>query len=126
MPLRQRRLDRRLAFGEPVERGVEFILIDRAQAQHDAETVRRRRRIERPRRRQLRRWGQQAGDDHRQYQIAAAVALRPEQPIEADRTTVPSTAATWPCGSDRRIVSASEPGGSTLPPFRSARRPSMR
>ena len=86
MPLRQRRLDRRLAFGEPVERGVEFVLVDRAQAQHDAETVRRRRRIERPGRRQLRRGCQQPGDDHRQHQIAAAIALRPEQPIEADRT----------------------------------------
>ena len=67
---------------------------------------------------------EKAADDHGDDQIAAAVAGWAEQAIEAEARSMPSTAATWPCGSARLMVKASWPGGMTVPPLSRVRRPS--
>jgi hypothetical protein len=89
MALGERGLDGALTFVQPIQRGVEFNLIDIAQAEFDAETRSRGGRIERLDGRQLGRRSDDPADDHRQNQIARPVGLavvpRPEQTVEADR-----------------------------------------
>ncbi len=88
MALGERGLDRALALMQPIERGVEFVLVDLAQGQFDPEAGGGGRRIERLGGRQLGRRRDDATDDHRQDEIARpaglAGVLGAEQPVEAD------------------------------------------
>ena len=52
------------------------------------------------------------------------VFLGPSKRSRPIARAVPSTAATWPCGSERSTVKASWPAGMTTPPFKTPRRPS--
>jgi hypothetical protein len=52
---------------------------------------------------QLRTWRKQPLADHRDEQVALAAALTGDQPLQIEPAQHPSTAATWPCGSERRI-----------------------
>src|SRR5208282_2490589 len=52
------------------------------------------------------------------------LVLGPSRRSRPIARAMPSTAATWPCGSDRSIVKASWPAGTTTPPFKTPRRPS--
>ncbi len=84
MAARQRRLDLGLAFEQPVEGGVELVLVDGRQAERDAQAGGGGRRIERLGRGQLRDRADQAYDDHGDDEIAAAIAGRSQHPVEAD------------------------------------------
>ena len=80
----QRGLDRRLAGQQPVERGIQLLLVDWPQAEHRAQAGGGGGRIERLGGRQLRGRGEDPADDQRHDQIAAAVALGAEQAVETD------------------------------------------
>jgi hypothetical protein len=82
--LGERRLDCRLPLAEPVERGVEFGLVDLAQAEHTAQARARRRRVEVACRRQLRGRMNNPADEQRKNEIAHSRRRPTEQPVEAD------------------------------------------
>ena len=128
MALGERGLDRALALVQPVERGVEFVLVDLAQGQFDAEARGGGGRIERLGGGELGGRRDDAADDHGQDQIARPVGLAaffgPSRRSRPMARAVPSTAATAPCGNERSTVKACWPGGSTTPPFSTPRRPS--
>ena len=88
MALGERGLDRALALVQPIERGVEFALVDLAQAQFDAQARGGRGRIERLGGGELGGRRDDAADDHRHHQIARpvgfAAVLGPEQAVQAD------------------------------------------
>jgi hypothetical protein len=81
---RQRRLDRLLAFAEPIESGVEFVFIDRAESENGAETRSRGFGIEHAGRRKFRGGCDESRDDHGDDEIAAAIARGSEDAIETD------------------------------------------
>jgi len=80
----ERLLDRLLALAEPVDGGIEFILVDRTKAENVAEAGRRGGRIEHAGGGQLGGRRNQAGHDHGDDEIAEAVAGGTEDAIEAD------------------------------------------
>jgi hypothetical protein len=84
VPAGHRRLHRRLAFDQPVEGGIELVLVDRAQPQHGAQAGGGGLRVQGSRRGQLRGRRHHTRRDHRDDQVAAAVAGRPEQAIQTD------------------------------------------
>jgi len=77
-------LDRRLADGEPVESGVELVLIDHAEAELLAQAGAGGVRRQRAGGGELGAGIQQAADHQGQDQIATAVAIWAQQAIEAD------------------------------------------
>ena len=89
MALGERGLDGGLTLVQPIERRVEFALVDIAEAEFDAEARGRRGRIQRLGGRQLGSRRDDPADDHRHDEIARPVGLvgfpRPEQTVEADR-----------------------------------------
>jgi hypothetical protein len=85
----QRRLDSGLALQQPVERGVKFVLIDFAETEHGSQARRGRGGGEGAGGGELRGGIQDAPDDHRQQEVAAAVAIRAEDTIEADLVRCP-------------------------------------
>ena len=103
----ERLLDRRLALAEPVERDVELILVDRPEAEHVAEARGGGERIEHAGGGELGGWRDQPRDDHGDDEITATVAGGPSRRSRPISRRVPSTAATWPCGSARRTMMAS-------------------
>ena len=84
MLARQRLFDRLLALAEPVERHIELVLVDRSEVEHVAEARRRGERIEHAGGGQFGGRRNQAGDDHGDDQIAAAMTGRPKHAIETD------------------------------------------
>ena len=118
-------LDVGLAAAQKVQGGVEFVLVDRAEAEHGAERVGGGRLAE------LARGGELGGrlddprHDHRQDQHGRAV--RPVRSIlsSPSRRTVPSAAATWPCASARAISKRSSPSGTRVSPASTRRRLSI-
>ena len=80
----ERLLDHLLALAEPVDGGIEFILVDRPKAENVAEAQGRGRRIEHASRGQLRGRRDQAGHDHGDDEIAGAVAGGAKNAVEAD------------------------------------------
>ena len=80
----QRRLDRRLADRQPVESAVELLLVDGTEAELGPEAGAGGLRRERARRRELRAGIEDPADGEREDEIPAAVALRSNEPIEAD------------------------------------------
>src|SRR5271157_2481260 len=88
MALGERGLDRALALMQPIERRVEFVLVDLAEAEFDPEAGGGGRRIERLGGRQLGRRRDDTADNHRQDEIARPIGLAgaygAEQPVEAD------------------------------------------
>ena len=84
MALGQRRLDRWLAHRQPVERAVEFVFVDHAQAELFAQARGRGVRRQRAGGGQLGAGLDQAADDECQDEVAAAVARGTDEPVEAD------------------------------------------
>ena len=84
MAFGQRGLDGRLAFQQPVERGVEFVLVDLAEAEHLAEARGGGGRREGAGGGELGCGFEDAADQQREHDIAAAVAVGAEHPVEAD------------------------------------------
>src|SRR3954469_17313735 len=80
----ERGFDGELALMQPVESGVELVLVDLAEAEHRAEAGGRGVRRQRPRGGQFRGGIEDPADDQRQYQVAAAVAGGAEPAVEAD------------------------------------------
>jgi hypothetical protein len=70
MTFRQCGLDRRLALVQPVQRGVEFVLVDRAEAKYLAETGRGGARRERAGGGKFRGGIEDAADSQREHQVA--------------------------------------------------------
>ena len=102
MLARERLLDRLLALAEPVERDIELILVDRSEAEHVAQARCRGERIEHAGGGQLGGWRNEPRHDHGDDEITATIAGRPEHTVES--RSVPSTAATLPCGNARRTM----------------------
>src|SRR5271166_6814289 len=125
-------LDRALTLEEPIERGIEFVLADFAQGQFDAETGGGGDRIERLGGGELGSWGDDAltimattRSTGRQLSGSGSRALLGPMILSRPMARVaPSTAATWPCGSERSMAKGCSPGGNTTPPLRTPRRPS--
>ena len=80
----ERRLDRRLADGEPVEGGVELVLIDRTEAELLAEAGAGRVRRQRAGGGKFGAGLEQTVDEEGPDKIATAVAVRPEQAVETN------------------------------------------
>jgi len=80
----ERRLDRRLADGEPVEGGVELVLIDRTETELLTEAGAGRVRRQCTGGGKLGAGLEQTADHEGQDKIATAVAVRPQQAVEAD------------------------------------------
>ncbi len=80
----QRRLNGGLAHRQPVEGAIEFLLVDRPQAEFGAETGGGGVGRERARRRELRARIEHPADDERQDEIPAAAAGGPDEPVESD------------------------------------------
>ena len=77
-------LDRRLAFHQPVQCGVELVLIDATEPEHFAEARCGGRRRKRTRDRELGGGIEDAADQQGKNEIATAVAISAENTIEAD------------------------------------------
>ena len=84
MAFGERRLDRRLADRQPVECTIELVLIDQPESELLAKAGSRGVRRQRPGGGKLGAGIEDAADDQGQDEVAAAVAVRAEQPIEAD------------------------------------------
>ena len=69
---------------QPIQRGVELVLVDHAEAEHRAEAGGGARRTERTGGSELRGGIKDTADDQRKHEIAAAVAGRTKQVVEAD------------------------------------------
>ena len=82
--LGERSLDRRLAREQPIEGGVEFVLIDVAEAECFAQAGRGGRWRERTSGGEFRGGIKDLADDQGKHQIAAAIVVGPEQTVEAD------------------------------------------
>ena len=80
----QRRLDGGLALQQPVECGVKFVFIDIAETQHGSQARCGRGGGEGAGGGELRAGIENAPDDHGQHEVAAAVAVRAEDAVEAD------------------------------------------
>ena len=80
----ERGLDRRLAGEQPVERRIQLVLGDLLQPEHRAQAGGGGRGSERLGGRQLRGRGEDAADDQGDRELAAALAGRAEQAVEAD------------------------------------------
>ena len=84
MPPGQRPLDRRLRLAEPVERAVHLLGRHSLEAQHGAERVARRGRVEGTGGGQLGRRLEHPRHDQRQGQLAPALAAARQQPVQSD------------------------------------------
>src|SRR5271165_702341 len=92
MPLGERGFDGALTFMQPIERRVEFVLVDLAEAEFDTEAGGGGRRIERLGGGEFGGRRDDAADDHRQDEIANSIGLAvglagvlgSQQPVEAD------------------------------------------
>ena len=80
----ERRLDRRLALPEPVERDIELVLVDRPQTEDLAKAGSRGERVEHAGGGELGGRRNQPRHDHRDDEVTTTVASRPEQTIESD------------------------------------------
>ena len=80
----QRRLDLRLRPAQQIEGPVELVLVDRPEAQHRAQRMRRRRLAELARRRQLGRRLDHPRHDQRQRQLGQPLGPARQQPVEAE------------------------------------------
>ena len=80
----ERRLDRRLALPEPVERDIELVLVDRPQTEDLAKAGSRGERVEHAGGGELGGRRNQPRHDHRDDEVTTTVATRPEQTIESD------------------------------------------
>src|SRR3954470_6942535 len=130
-------LDRGLALQQPVERGIEFVVGNRAETEGFAEAGGGRVRRQRPGGGELGDGIEDTPDQQGQDEVAATVAVRAEQAVEADPARgaesgggVPAraertAAPPWPCGRLRVTVKASCPAGMTVPPLSPPRSPSM-
>src|ERR1700733_562860 len=84
MTLGQARLDSGLARQQPVERGVEFVVIDHAEAEYFAETGGRRGGRESAGRGKLGGGIEDSANQHGQDEVAAPIAVWAEDGVEAD------------------------------------------
>ena len=75
-----------LTLAEPVEGGIEFVLVDVAEFENLAKTRRRRGGVEHAGGGELGGGREQAHHDHRHNEIATAIARRPENAVKADLT----------------------------------------
>ena len=122
----ERRLDRRLADGEPVEGGVELVLIDRTEAELlteaglavSGDSARAAASLEPGSRRRL-----TTRARTRSRQRLPSGPSRRSRPI---LRAVPRAAATCPYGSERMMVIACWSLGMTVPPLSSILKPAMR
>ena len=80
----QRGLDGRLALQQPVQRGVEFVVVDRTEAEHFAEAGSGGGRRQRSCGGQLRCRFENAADEQGEDEVAAAIAVGAEDAVEAD------------------------------------------
>ena len=122
----QRRLDRRLADRQPVESAVELLLVDGTEAELGPEAGAGGLRRERARRRELRAGIEDPADGEREDEIPAPVALRSDEPIEADLARRAErrgdmTVRQGTDDADRLLVARND-----VPPFKSALKPAIR
>jgi hypothetical protein len=117
MAFGQAGFDGRLAHQQPVECGVEFVIIDIAETERFAEAGGRGGGRECPCRGQLRDRIEDAADEHRQDKVAASIAVGAEDALEADlaggrdgRCDV----AVWQAADDGESIA---PGGDDSAPF---------
>ena len=116
-------LDAGLAAAQEVEGGVEFVLVDLAQAEHGAERVGGGRLAELARGRQLGGRFDDPRHDHGEDQLGPPPGPFGNALSSPSRRTVPSTAATWPCASARAISKGSAPSGTRVSPASTASDP---
>ena len=103
----ERRLDRRLALHEPVERDIELVLVDRPETEHLAEAGSRGERVEHAGGGELGGRRNKPRHDHRDDEVRQRLPAGPSRRSRAMSRRVPSTAATWPCGNARRTTMVS-------------------
>ena len=102
--LGERRLDGRLALQQPVQRGVEFVLVDVAEAKHLAEAGGGGGGRQRPRGGEFCCRVEDASDQQGEHEIAAAIAVGAEDAVETD------LAGGAECGSDMAVRQATDDG----------------
>ena len=104
MALGQRGLDGGLALQQPVQCGVEFVLVDIAEAEHFAEAAGGGGGRERPRGGEFCCRLEDASDQHGEHEIAVAIAVGAEDAVE------PDLAGGTECGSDMAVRQATDDG----------------
>jgi hypothetical protein len=124
MALGQRYLDGGLALVQPVERGVEFVVIDLAKTEHFAKAGGRGGGRQRPRGGKLGDRIEDAADEQRQDEVAAAIAVGAEDAVKADLARRAEGCGDVAVGQPRVTVKASCSSGMTVPPLSTPRRPS--
>ena len=104
MALGQRGLDGGLALQQPVQCGVEFVLVDIAEAEHFAEAAGGGGGRERPRGGEFCCRLEDASDQHGEHEIAVAIAVGAQDAVE------PDLAGGTECGSDMAVRQATDDG----------------
>ena len=117
-------LDGGLALEQPVECGVEFVLIDLAQAEHGAEAGGGGGRRERTGGGKLGAWIEDAPHDHGQHEVAAAVAFRAQDAVEANFTCGAEQSGDVSVRQGADDAEGVLPAGITVPHLSTPRRPS--
>jgi hypothetical protein len=77
-------LDSSLACQRPVERGVEFVVVDCAETEHFTQAGERGGRRQRPGRSQFRCWFEAAAEEQREDEVTATIAVRAKDAVKTD------------------------------------------
>jgi hypothetical protein len=117
-------LDGGLALQQPVQGGVELVLVDLAEAKCFAKARCGGRGGERTGGGELGGGFEDPADEECEDEVAAANAVGAKDTSRPIPRAVPRAAATWPCGRLRVTVKASRSAAMTVPPLSTPRRPS--